>query len=281
MTTKDKTFFLAVGYLKPHLPFIAPKKYFDLYDRGKLTLADNPFPPEDVAPCAMYNWNDLRHYYGIPKVGPVSNEQARDLIHAYYACVSYVDAQVGRLLDELDRLELRKNTIVLLWGDHGWQLGEHGMWDKHSNFETSTRAPLLIRVPGQNPSRTDRLVEFVDIYPSLCELCGLPVPNGLEGTSFVPLIENPHRAWKTAAFSQYPRVVPGFGRGMGHSMRTRRYRFTEWTVPGTGFRALELYDHQSDPGENVNLADRPESRELVEGLAKQLRAGWRGALPPR
>lgn len=274
-------FFLAVGYHKPHLPFIAPKKYFDLYDRDKLRLADNPFPPEDVPSCAMYNWNDLRHYYGIPKVGPVADEQARDLIHAYYACVSYVDAQIGRLLDELAKLELRQETVVVLWGDHGWQLGEHGMWDKHSNFETSARAPLVVSVPGQKPGRTDALVEFVDIYPSLCELCGLPLPSGLEGTSFVPLFENRQRAWKRAAFSQYPRVIPGYGRGMGRSMRTRRYRFTEWTVPGTEFQELELYDHKTDPDENVNLANRPDRQELVGKLLEQLHAGWRAALPDR
>jgi iduronate 2-sulfatase len=283
LTAKEQTkpFFLAVGYHKPHLPFIAPKKYFDLYDRETLTLADNPFPPKDVPQCAMYNWNDLRHYYGIPKVGPVSQEHARDLIHAYYACVTYVDAQIGRLLDELDKHNFREKTTVILWGDHGWQLGEHGMWDKHSNFETSTHAPLIISVPGQKSARTDALVEFVDIYPSLCEICGLPRPNGLEGTSFVPLIENPRRRWKRAAFSQHPRVIPGYGRGMGRSMRTRRYRFTEWSVPGTKFHAIELYDHQTDPKENVNLAYQPEKQKIVKQLTKQLHDGWRVALPRR
>ena len=276
----SKPFFLAVGYHKPHLPFVAPKKYFALYDRDRLTLAGNPFPPEDVPQCAMYNWNDMRHYYGIPKVGPVSDEQARDLIHAYYACVTYVDAQIGRLLDQLSKLQLREKTVVILWGDHGWQLGEHGMWDKHSNFETSTHAPLIVRIPGQRPGRTKALVEFVDIYPSLCEACDLPQPEGLEGTSFVPLIGDPRRPWKRAAFSQYPRVVPGHGQGMGRSMRTNRYRFTEWTVEGTDFRALELYDHQADPNENKNLANREENHQLVERLTKQLHAGWQAALPP-
>lgn len=277
----EKQFFLAVGYLKPHLPFVAPKKYFDLYDRDKIKLADNSFPPKDVPQCALYNWNDMRHYYRIPKVGPVSEDQARDLIHAYYACVSYVDAQVGRLLETLRKQNLHRNTVVVLWGDHGWQLGEHGMWDKHSNFETSTHAPLIVSVPGQRPGRTEALVEFVDIFPSLCELCGLSLPQGLEGTSFVPLINKPNRRWKTAAFSQFPRVVPGYGRAMGHSMRTARYRFTEWTVPETDFRAIELYDHQTDPNENVNLANRPEHSDLVERLKTKLHAGWRSTMPPR
>ena len=274
-----RPFFLAVGYHKPHLPFVAPKKYFDLYDRESIKLADNPNPPEGVPQCAMYNWNDMRHYYGIPKVGPVPDEQARDLIHAYYACVSYVDAQIGRLLDQLDKLGVAENTIVVLWGDHGWQLGEHGMWDKHSNFETSTHAPLIVRVPGQRPGRTTALVEFVDICPTLCELCRLPLDDGLEGSSFVPLIAEPGRPWKQAAFSQYPRVIPGHGRGMGHSMRTDRYRFTEWTVEGTDFVACELYDHAADPGENVNLAGRPEHAALVAQLRQQLHAGWKMALP--
>ena len=276
---RDKPFFLAVGYHKPHLPFVAPKKYFDLYDRDEIVPADNPFPPQDVPQCAMYNWNDLRHYYGIPKVGPVSDEQARDLIHAYHACVSYVDAQIGRLLDRLDELDLRQRTVVILWGDHGWQLGEHGMWDKHSNFETSTHAPLLISVPGQTPGRTGALVEFVDIYPSLCELCGLALPDGLEGTSFMPLVEDPARSWKTAAFSQYPREVPGHGYGMGRSIRTARYRFTEWTVPDTDFKAYELYDHQTDPQENVNLANRPQQSGLRRQLLDRLHAGWKAAGP--
>ena len=277
---KDKPFFLAVGYFKPHLPFVAPKKYFDLYDRDAIKPAPNPFPPKDVPQCAMYNWNDMRHYYGVPKVGPMPDQLARDLKHAYFACVTYVDTLLGQLLDELERLELRDNTIVIVWGDHGWQLGEHGMWDKHSNFETSTHVPLLISVPGQKAGRTEALVEFVDIYPTLAELCGLPRPEGVEGASFAPLIDNPKREWKTAAFSQHPREIPGFGYGMGRSMRTKRYRFTEWTVPGTDFREVELYDHDNDPGENVNLAGVEARRQSVERLGRKLRAGWRAALPP-
>ncbi len=271
---KDQPFFLAVGFHKPHLPFIAPKRYFDLYDANRIEPAPNPSPPRDAPKYATYNWNDLRHYYGIPDVGPVSAQQARELKHAYYACVSFMDAQVGRLLTELERLKLTDNTIVVLWGDHGWQLGEHGMWDKHSNYETSTRIPLIVRAPGFRPGRTRALVESVDLFPTLAELAGLPLDDGLEGRSFVPLLRNPDQPWKTAAFSQYRRVIPGYGkvaRGMGYSMRTDRYRFTEWRVPGTDFREYELYDHQKDPQENVNIVQR---------LRRQLQKGWRGALPP-
>ncbi len=276
---KDEPFFLAVGYLKPHIPFVAPKKYFEMYDRDEIELANNPYPPKGVPEVAMYNWNDTRHYYGVPKVGPMPGKMSRDLKHAYYACVTYVDALMGRLIDELERLKLRDKSIVIVWGDHGWQLGEHGMWDKHSNFETSTHVPLLISVPGQQAGRSKALVEFVDIYPTLVELCGLPVPEGLEGTSFAPLLDDPERRWKEAAFSQYPREVPGYGYGMGRSMRTDRYRFTEWTVEGTSFKEYELYDHKNDPDENDNVAERSENRELVERLKMRLHAGWRAAVP--
>ena len=191
---QDQPFFLAVGFHKPHLPFIAPRKYFDLYEAEKIPMAANPFPPRGAPKFATYNWNDLRHYYGIPDVGPLAEPQARDLKRAYYACVSYTDAQVGRLLKSLDDLGLRDNTIVVLWGDHGWQLGEHGMWDKHSNFETSTHAPLIIRVPCQKPGRTRALTEFVDIYPSLCDFCGLTIDERLEGRSFCAVDQRPDSA---------------------------------------------------------------------------------------
>lgn len=279
---KDRPFFLAVGFHKPHLPFIAPKKYFDLYDPEQIPLADNPDPPRDAPKFATYNWNDLRHYYGIPDVGPVTEQQARELKHAYYACVSYTDAQIGKLLDSLEELGLDESTVVVLWGDHGWQLGEHGMWDKHSNFETSTHAPLIVRAPGMQPGRSRALVELVDLYPTLCELSGLPIDDGLEGHSLVPLLDDPDRSWKSAAFSQYQRVIPGYGkiaRGMGYSMRTDRYRFTRWQVPGTEFRVFELYDHQSDPDENVNLAGSAEHAGVVATLKAQLQAGWQQAAP--
>ena len=280
---KDRPFFLAVGFVKPHLPFVAPKKYWDLYSADQITLEANPYPPKDAPPYALTNWGELRAYHGIPKEGPLSEEQARKMVHGYYAAVSYMDAQVGRLLNELDRLGLRKNTVVVLWGDHGWQLGEHGSWCKHTNYETSTHAPLIISVPGQKNAgqKTAALTEFVDIYPSLVDVCGLPMPEGLEGSSFKPLLEDPKRPWKRAAFSQYPRQIPGQGRGMGYTVRTERYRLVEWSVPGREFREYELYDHQADPGENVNLAKQPEHAARVKELAAILHAGWRGCLPPR
>jgi arylsulfatase A-like enzyme len=275
---KDRPFFLAVGFLKPHLPFVAPKKYWDLYDAEEIDLADNPFPPEGVPPMAMTSFAELRYYHDAPKKGPVSDEMARRLIHGYYACVSYVDAQIGRVLDELERLGLRDNTIVILWGDHGWHLGDHGLWCKHTNFENATRVPLMISAPGMKAAgkKSDGLVELVDIYPTLCELAGVPMPDNLEGVSFAPLLNRSELPWKRAAFSQYPR-----GGVMGYSMRTGRYRFTSWQdreAPHVR-RAVELYDHVRDPDENVNLADRPENAQLVEQLSEQLEAGWPAAAP--
>ncbi len=274
---KDQPFFLAVGFRKPHLSFDAPKKYYDLYRAAGMRLAPNPFPPKDVFEPAMSGWGELRNYANIPQSGPVSDDLARQLIHGYYAATSYTDAQIGRVITELDRLGLRDKTIIILWGDHGWQLGEHGMWCKHTCFETSTRAMLMISTPGQKhrDAKTDALVEFVDIYPTLCELAGLPLTNGLEGTSFAPLLDDPRRPWKKAAFSQYPR-----GKLMGYAMRTDRYRYVEWAEKGKAPEGRELYDHQSDPGENVNLANRPESKQRVAELSLQLKAGWRAAAPP-
>jgi len=204
---------------------------------------------------------------------------ALNLIRAYRACVSFTDAQIGRVLNELDRLGLRDNTIVILWGDHGYHLGENSLWTKMTNFELGTRAPLLLSVPGQwrAGQRTRALVEFVDIYPTLAELCGLPLPSHLEGTSFAPLLENPNQPWKRAAFSQYLR--PGKDKFMGRSIRTERWRYTEWRNGKGESAGVELYDRQADPAENVNLAAEPGSKTTVADLAKQLQAGWRAALP--
>jgi iduronate 2-sulfatase len=283
---KDQPFFLAVGFLKPHLPFVSPKRYHDLYPPESIKLAPNMFAPKGCPPIALTRSPELRNYSDVPDKGPISEELMRKLIRAYRACASYTDAQVGRLLDELDRQGLRQNTIVVLWGDHGWHLGEHDIWGKMTNFEVATHVPMIISVPGQkHPGvKTNALSEFVDIYPTLCELCGLPAPDGLEGTSLVPVIERPDRPWKTAAFSQYPRPggipVAANIRQMGYAMRTERYRYTEWRDWKTGnVLARELYDYQTDPQGNVNIVDDPANRELVEKLSAQLASGWRGALP--
>lgn len=274
---KDKPFFMAMGLYKPHLPFNAPKKYWDMYDREKIVLADNPYAPKGVTKYSLTSFGELRNYTGIPSEGPIGDDLARTLIHGYCACVTYIDAQIGRLLDELGRLGIRENTAIILWGDHGWKLGEHGSWCKHTNFELDTHVPMIISVPGQKNKggRTAALTEFVDIYPSLCEVCSLEVPGHLEGASFVPLMSDPKRKWKNAAFSQYPR-----GKVMGYSMRTDRYRYTEWQERKTGkVVGRELYDHDTDEAENENIAESPGMKSTVVKLSGMLKGGWKKAGP--
>ena len=289
----DEPFFLAVGFYKPHLPFNAPERYWALYDSSEITLPDVQAPPEGAPELALTNWGELRNYHGIPKEDPVSDSLARLLIHGYYATVSYTDAQVGRVLDELDRLGLAENTVVVLWGDHGWKLGEYGDWCKHTNFELDTRAPLMVRAPAMPAGQaTDALVEFVDVYPTLAELAGLPLPEHLQGTSFAPLLEEPGRPWKGAAFSQHPRRFPAMrppqpedweSLVMGYSVRTGRWRYTRWQrgpqEAPTSVLARELYDHRGGPVVTANLVGRPEHAALADSLDAVLSAGPEAALP--
>lgn len=273
---KDKRFFLAVGFYKPHLPFVAPKKYFDLYPLDKIQLAKNPRPPQGVTEFSLTSFGELRSYAGVPQQGPIGDEQARDLIRAYYAATSYTDTLIGQVLNELKRLGLEQNTIVCVWGDHGWKLGEHGGWSKHTNFEIDTRAPLIFRVPEQKHAgaKTKALAEFVDVYPTLAELCELPAPAGVEGTSLAPVIADPNHPGEETAISQYPR-----GEVMGYSLRTDRYRYTEWQDKQGRAVARELYDHETDPDENVNVAAIATNREVVAELSKQLTSGRTSAVP--
>ncbi len=267
-----KPFFLGLGFKKPHLNWIAPKKYWDLYDPEEITLAEHQDAPADGAAMGLHASFELRVRHGIPKNGPIGPELARTLRHAYLACASYVDAQIGRMLDALDAAGVRDNTIVIVWSDHGWHLGDMGVWGKATNHEIATRVPLVVWTPDMKPSvrgaKTEALVELVDMYPTLCDLAGIESPAHLEGTSFAPLIENPKRAWKRAAFSQYPnpalrewaanplsqgvretffgplieqvesRIIAQQGDQwdrrlfendlMGYAMRTDRYRFVVW-----------------------------------------------------
>jgi iduronate 2-sulfatase len=264
LKSTDRPFFLAVGFFKPHLPFVAPQKYWDLYDHEKIQLPDNDSPPLDAPTESIHNSGELRAYAGIPASGPVSNETARNLIHGYYACVSYIDAQIGKLLDELDRLELTDNTIVVLWGDHGWNLGEHTLWCKHSCYETSMRIPLIVRSPGiPAGQRRSQLIESIDVYPTLCELAGLPLPEHLDGRSFVELMRNPDADWKSSAVGRYQK---------GDTIRTDRFRFTEYTNPQGKVTSRMLYDHVSDPAENFNVLKTysPEAAKLAEQLHERM-----------
>ncbi|MFK7777016.1 MAG: sulfatase [Gimesia sp.] len=257
---KDEPFFLAVGFFKPHLPFIAPKKYWDLYDHDKIQLPDNYHVPKGAPKESIHTSGELRSYAGIPRKGPVSEEAARNLIHGYYACVSYTDAQVGKLLAELDRLKLSDNTIVVLWGDHGWNLGDHTLWCKHSCYESSLQIPLIVRAPGiKGGQRRSALIETIDLYPSLCTLAGIPLPEHLAGQSFVGLMRDQDTKWKQAAVSRFRN---------GDTIRTDTLRYTEYTYPKGKLISRMLYDHKIDPAEDTNVVkDRTdESRDLARQL---------------
>jgi uncharacterized sulfatase len=259
---RTQPFFIAAGFYRPHCPYIAPKKYFDLYPLDRVQLPTNP----------------ADHLAGIPKLALASTQphphmgatpqQAREALRAYYATISFVDTQVGRLLDALDRLKLAENTVVVFWSDHGYLVGQHGMWMKQSLFEESARVPLLIRVPqiAGNGQASRRTVELVDVYPTLADVCGLPAPAGLEGASLKPLLQNPQVEWPRLAFTQVMR-----GSVPGHSLRSERWRYSEW---GNGSQGVELYDHEADPREHKNLANDPAHAETRATLAAILKMHW-------
>jgi iduronate 2-sulfatase len=260
----DEPFFLAVGFMKPHLPFNAPKKYWDMYDFNEIKLPDNMKKPDGAPDESMHNFGELRNYTDVPDQGPLDEEFMRKLIHGYYACVSYTDAQIGKVLNELERLGLAENTIVILWGDHGWHLGEHDLWCKHCNFEKVLRVPLVLKAPGKKQNlKTDALVEFVDIYPSLVELAGLEKPFHLQGKSFVPLTENPNQPWKEEVYCRWIR---------GETVVTKTHTYTEWFSDQTGkVTARMMYDLTEDPEETVNISEKQENKKLVGELSEKLK----------
>ncbi|RKU23969.1 hypothetical protein C6503_01755 [Candidatus Poribacteria bacterium] len=265
---QNTRFFLAVGFHKPHLPFYAPKKYYELYTDENFNLPSSRSFPDGVPVISVNTW--FRDFQDIPDEGTLSVAKTLELIRAYAASISYMDAQVGRVLAQLDALRLTENTVIAFAGDHGFHLGEHGKWGKNTLFEVSLRSPLIVSVPGQTHIgvKTDVLVELVDLYPTLSDACQIPIPSQLEGISLMPVIEHPTRPWKTAAFSQ---------KGPGNSIRTDRYRYTEWKRNGS--RGVELYDYDVDPHETINIANLPENAQLVNHLSEQLHAGWEEALP--
>ena len=278
-SNNDKPFFLAVGFIKPHTPFVAPKKYWDLYDFEQIELA-NTSTTANAPQLALHGSGEIRRYTDQPQRGPIPKSNQRQMKHGYAACISYVDAQVGKVLDALKEAGLHEDTIVVLWSDHGYHLGEKELWGKTTNFELDTRVALTIRAPGQRaPGSTDALVELVDLYPTLIELTGLPAPkHRLQGTSFAPLLSNPDRPWKQAAFSQYTRSGH-----RGYSLTDGRFRYTEWININSGSMVeRELYDHQSDAAEMRNLAATPELAATAQRLSKLLRRGegWRSTKPP-
>jgi arylsulfatase A-like enzyme len=273
--TQTQPFFLAVGFVKPHLPFIAPKKYWDLYDRASLPLAPvQNLPEASPHDLAFYSHSgELRAYSDVPKTGPISESQQRELIHGYAACVSYIDAQVGLLMKTLKETGIADNTIICLWGDHGWHLGEHGHWGKVTNYEDATRAPLIIAAPGEKQKpRVSSVVELLDIYPTLCDLAGVPLPAHLEGRSLAPLMRGENTTLHEAAISQMSHGAVKDG-VMGWTLRTPRYRYIEWRRADLStdtpritdqVESVELYDYQTDPQERENLADKTDHAAVLE-----------------
>lgn len=259
---KDKPFFLAVGFFKPHLPFCSPKKYWDLYERDKLPLAPNPVATKDLAISSHKSGELLAGYtIGGQRRTIIGESEARLLRHGYFAAVSYVDAQVGRVLDELDRLDLARNTIVVVWGDHGWHLGDAGAWGKHALHERALRSTLIIRAPS-NPlpgTATARIVETVDLFPTLAEMCGLPAPFNVDGQSLAPLVRDPKTAWDQPARWFW---------ADGDAVRTERWCLKQWPSKGRRPARTELFDHAQDPDELHNVA--PGHPEVVAELRRQL-----------
>ena len=278
---ENKPFFLAVGFKKPHLPFCAPAKYWELYNRADIPLAEYRQKAVGSPELAYHKCGELMSYTDIPPLASFSDiknvelpdEKARELIHGYYACISYMDAQVGKVLDALREKGLEKNTIIVFWGDHGWHLGDHGLWNKHTNFEHATHVPMLIVEPSSPGKKVDVPVEFLDIYPTLCELAGLERLPQLEGESLVPVItgKNAGNTRASYAVSQFPR-----GKSMGYSIRDTRYRYTvwvDWTNKVTNsdkIVAEELYDYQKDPNETINVVKDATYKAALE----QMKAYW-------
>ncbi|ELT89141.1 hypothetical protein CAPTEDRAFT_221773 [Capitella teleta] len=307
--TGEQPIFVAVGYHKPHLPFVFPSSFLDFYPREDVQLPKNPFAPAYLPEDVWSDFSELRKYkdvadkYGYGAINTtLPNDVVINLRRAYYSAISYTDSLVGKVLQTLDDLELSNNTIVSFWGDHGWQIGEHGEWCKHTNFEIATHAPMMVHVPGLTNTGivTEHLTEFVDLFPTLAEAAGLPkiplcpensanIATCTEGISMVPLMKsNQDIDWKTAAFSQYPKMLIDGDIMMGYSMRTDQYRYTEWLpfdMPAykpfddVPVYVVELYDHAVDPDENVNVADFGSYAAVRKILHEKLSQGWRGALP--
>ena len=272
---RGKPFFLAVGFLKPHLPFVAPRRYWDLYNREQFQLAKVRTPPVGAPDWAPQFGGELRNYRGVPAQGQLPDDLQRTLIHGYHAAISYMDAQAGRVLDALQQLGLDSNTIVVLWGDHGWHLGDHGMWCKHTNYEQAARIPLIISAPGKRAGEhTNCLVETVDIYPTLAELAGLPLPPKVDGRSFAAVFADSEAVHRDHVIHVYPRSAGPGGSLLGRAIRTEQHRLVEWKPIATTEAQVqpiyELYDYAADPAEQRNLAaDQPGVVETLVRLLEQ------------
>jgi iduronate 2-sulfatase len=292
----EKPFYMGLGYFRPHLPFAVPKKYWDMYDRESMPLANNPTIPEGAPIQSMNSMYELRHYDGFGHIAhptesrKIKEDTSRILRQGYYASVSYIDALLGDLIGHMKTIGIYNNTIIVVWGDHGWKLGDHNSWGKMTNYNIDLRVPIIIRYPNQENrgAQSYGITELVDLFPTLCELADVDIPAYMQGTSLVPLIENPDRAWKSAAFSQFhrrPKVSADGKRYMGYSMNTPEYHYIEWytwdhkTGAKGELRDIELYDRINDPYEKVNISNFRDLTEVNKALSKQLSDGWRKALP--
>lgn len=252
-------FFLAVGFRKPHLPFIVPQKYWDLYKRERIEIANNRYRPENL-PSQVQSSREIYQYTHVDNTSlDAFHQEAR---HAYYACVSFIDAQIGIVLEEMKRLQLLENTIIVLLGDHGWHLGEHDFWGKHTLMKQSTHAPLMIGYPGGKCGSTKSIVEFVDIYPSLCEACGISLPNHLQGKSFLPTLLNPKKKHRNYAFIQW---------GKGVNLVTQDYSYTEWYDKSHNVIGAMLFDHLEDPEENRNVVNKMKYKKITKQFKSYLK----------
>lgn len=267
----DRRLFLTVGFERPSWPLTAPQEFYELHPRAYVKPLHGPLP--NGAPV-----------YAVPAASEaIDDEVARNLVRAYSASISYVDAQIGRVLAAIEEQQQWQDMTIVLCSDSGLHLGEQGHWGKNSNYEAATRTPLIISSYGRRGAgrKTRALTELVDVYPSVCELAGLPVPQGLDGASTARLFPTTDRLWKRAVFSQQPREIPGLGAGMGYSMRTGRYRYTEWAAFDSPYKTAELYDYRENPIEVENLAADSKRQTLANGLAAMMREGPRSAGPPR
>ncbi|VGO12605.1 Arylsulfatase [Pontiella desulfatans] len=265
-----KPFMMVTGFRKPHLPWCAPKKYWDLYERSAMPVAANRYHPIGAPEIALKHYGELFGYGDIPNGTPLTDELIRQSMHGYYACVSYADAQLGRVLDALKKAGVYDNTIIVLCGDNGYHHGNNGVWTKGVCWETTNHVPLLLKVPGaKKGQRSDALVELLDIYPTLCRTAGLPVPKHCEGKSLLPLVEHPKQEWNGFSASQFRK-----GKIIARSIRTDRYRFTLWEKGRGNVVGTELYDYEKDPQGNVNLAASPENKHLVEKFTKLHQSEW-------
>lgn len=296
LSKSDEPFYMGLGYFRPHLPFAVPKKYWDLYDPEKIPLANNSEIPEGAPLHSMNSMYELRHYDGFQHIGHptssyrMSEDTIRTLRHGYYASVSYVDALIGDLTSHMKELGIYDNTIIVVWGDHGWKLGDHNSWGKMTNYNIDLKVPVIIRSPDQKSRgiQTHAITELVDLFPTLCEMTGIKIPDYMQGASLVPLIQNPDQEWKSAAFSQFhrrPKVSADGQRYMGYSINTKDYHYIEWYTwdHNTGTRGeqkgAELYDRERDPYEKINIAANKEMSAIKKGLSMELANGWRKALP--